>query len=123
MTGVQTCALPILNPGGFHVPVTPDTEGSFSNSYGTCDFPGGTINLAWTGIGQYHDMINPFAMMMYVGAIGGGGTTAEPHLIKRLDTSGGLPATLDKSADKKTLLNKNTAKVLADMMRNKIQFA
>lgn len=88
---------------------------------GTCDFPGGTINLAWTGIGQYHDMINPFAMMMYVGAIGGGGTTAEPHLIKRLDTSGGLPATLDKSADKKTLLNKNTAKVLADMMRNNVQ--
>ena len=60
-------------------------------------------------------------MMMYVGAIGGGGTTAEPHLIKRLDTSGGLPATLDKSADKKTLLNKNTAKVLADMMRNNVQ--
>ena len=35
----------------------------------TFDYPNGGVNLAWTGIGQYHDMVNPCSMMVYMGAI------------------------------------------------------
>lgn len=87
---------------------------------GSFEFPDGTVNLAWTGIGQYHDLVNPFSMLMYVGAIANGGSTPEPYIIKRLDTAGGLPATLSKSTSKKDLLKKSTANKLAELMRNNV---
>ena len=92
----------------------PTAQGSF-------DFPSGTINLAWTGIGQYHDMVNPFSMLMYVGAIAGGGKTPEPYIIKRLDTAGGLPATLDKAHGEKNLIKPKTSDILSDLMKNNVK--
>lgn len=49
---------------------------------GTFDYPDGGVNLAWTGIGQYHDMVNPCSMMVYVGAIANGGEAVMPTIIK-----------------------------------------
>lgn len=34
---------------------------------GTFEFPSSGVTLAWTGIGQNKDMINPCAMMVYMG--------------------------------------------------------
>ena len=49
---------------------------------GTFDYPDGGVNLAWTGIGQWHDMVNPCAMMVYMGAIANGGTAVMPSIVK-----------------------------------------
>ena len=48
----------------------------------TFDYPDSGVNLAWTGIGQYHDMLNPCSMMVYMGAIGNGGTAVMPRLVE-----------------------------------------
>lgn len=47
----------------------------------------GSAGLAWAGIGQYNDLISPFAMARVSGAVAGGGTTAEPHILLDSDTT------------------------------------
>ena len=78
------------------------------NKVGTFNFDTYSINLAWAGIGQFEDQINPLSMMVYMGAIAGDGTRAEPHL-------------LTKSSSKQVkLLESATALQLKEMMRNNV---
>lgn len=39
------------------------------------------VNVAWGGIGQYTDTVNPCRYMTFMGQIAGGGTAAEPYLV------------------------------------------
>lgn len=41
----------------------------------------GDPELAWSGIGQSTDLVNPYAMLRFVAAVANGGKLAEPHLI------------------------------------------
>ena len=75
---------------------------------GTFQFEAASINRAWAGIGQYEDQLNPLSMMVYMGAIAGGGSAAEPVLLK------------GSRASQTTLLSAETAAQLADMMRNNV---
>ena len=88
---------------------------------GTFDYPDGGVNLAWTGIGQWHDMVNPCAMMVYMGAIANGGTAVMPSIIKpsnivseKLDAA----TTALKTDD---MIDEETAEALTSMMRNNVE--
>ena len=88
---------------------------------GTFDFPDGGVNLAWTGIGQWHDMVNPCGMMVYMGAIANGGTAVMPSIIKpsnivseKLDAA----TTALKTDD---MIDEETAEALTSMMRNNVE--
>jgi len=48
----------------------PTMAGSFTK--GTS----GSANLAWSGIGQYEDLICPYSMLRYVSAIANGGSVS-----------------------------------------------
>jgi cell division protein FtsI/penicillin-binding protein 2 len=76
---------------------------------GTFTFDGAGINRAWAGIGQYEDQLNPLSMMVYMGAIAGGGSAAEPILL-----SAGHGGTVN-------LLSQETAATLKEMMRNNVK--
>ena len=65
----------------------------------------GSADLAWSGIGQYTDLVNPYAMLRLVNAIANGGSVQEPTLLKN-----------GRSASEK-LLRADTADTLADCMR------
>ena len=39
--------------------------------------------LGWAGVGQGQDLVNPCALMVYMGAIASGGKAAEPYLIEK----------------------------------------
>ena len=39
-----------------------------------------TGSVAWQGIGQYEDLLCPYSLLRFMGAIAGGGTAAEPTL-------------------------------------------
>ena len=41
----------------------------------------GDPELAWSGIGQSTDLVNPYALLRFVAAVANGGKLAEPHLI------------------------------------------
>lgn len=71
--------------------------------------------IAWSGIGQYTDLVNPCQYMVLMGAIGGGGTAAIPHLMARVD--GGLTTRYTaKTANTAQLLAPETASMLTIMM-------
>ncbi len=76
---------------------------------GSFDFGGAALNTAWAGIGQYEDKLNPLSMMVYVGAIAGGGTAKAPILLQG-SRSGNV-----------SLLDETTASTLKGMMRNNVK--
>lgn len=84
---------------------------------GSFDFPkDDDVKLSWAGIGQADDLVNPCAMMVYMGAIANGGEAVQPTLIRS--------ATFIKElAGGKSLgryLDSDTAAELKDMMKNNV---
>lgn len=75
---------------------------------GSFNFDTYNINLGWAGIGQFEDQVNPISMMVYVGAIAGGGEAAKPHIL------------MDKESGKADLIDSGIAMQLSDMMRNNV---
>ncbi len=73
---------------------------------------GGSSDEAWSGIGQYNDLISPYAMLRYVSAIANGGSFKEPTIKGR-----GLFAPRTK------LMSADTAGKIADMMDYNVQYA
>ena len=85
---------------------------------GTFDFPDSGMNLAWTGIGQWEDMINPCSMMVYMGAIANGGETTHPNIVKPTTFMG---KQIDKITTKTTnMIDSTTAASLTEMMANNV---
>ena len=75
--------------------------------------------LGWSGVGQYNDLVNPCAMMVWMGAVANGGKAAVPHLIQEVD--GGLPQlSLPFGKETGTLIQSGTARTLADMMAQNV---
>lgn len=85
---------------------------------GHFDLSGADDNaLAWAGIGQYTDLINPCQYMVYMGAISNGGRAAEPFLVSRVKRGGGVryERELRQTAQ---MLTPAAAETLKEMMRN-----
>ncbi|HBR08698.1 MAG TPA: penicillin-binding protein [Clostridiales bacterium] len=72
----------------------------------------GTIDLSWSGIGQYHDMVSPYAMLRLTAAVANGGLLMEPTLIGRGPLSGTT-----------RLMAAETAGKVADMMDYNVEYA
>ena len=87
---------------------------------GTFDFPSTDLALAWAGIGQYHDMVNPCAMMVYMGAIANGGVAVNPTLIKDVTFANGWDADFTFKPGKERLLEESTAEKLDSMLHNDV---
>mgnify|MGYP001623137259 CR=1 FL=1 len=82
------------------------TAGSFDKA------EAGSIGLAWSGIGQYNDMVVPYALVRYVAAIANGGSVYEPTLLGH--------GNLDRESE---LLSADTASRIAEMMNYNVQNA
>ena len=82
------------------------TPGSFDKA------GAGSIGLAWSGIGQYNDLVVPYALVRYVCAIANGGSILEPTLLGH--------GSLDGETE---LLSADTAARIAEMMNNNVQTA
>ena len=70
----------------------------------------GSSDLAWSGIGQYTDLVSPYAMLRYVGAVANGGSIQEPTLVYGEET------------DEARLLSASTAGKIADMMNYNVVY-
>ncbi len=81
---------------------------------GSFEFPESGINLAWAGIGQHKDLLNPLSMMVYMGAIAGGGEAAEPTLLIGENPQKNMSADVKKTS----LLKASTALRLDEMLKN-----
>ena len=74
----------------------PTLAGSFTKG------ASGSANLAWSGIGQYEDLICPYSMLRYVSAIANGGTRHSASILKTV-----------RSYDGSELIYENEAEVLS----------
>ena len=92
----------------------PTAQGSFA-------FQGITQGqLGWAGVGQGRDLVNPAALMVYMGAIANGGKAAEPYLILRTTGALGIPSLPRFTHRTGRLLDADTAEILAEMMADNV---
>ncbi|MCB6365715.1 penicillin-binding protein [Intestinibacillus massiliensis] len=88
---------------------------------GSFTFPSGDPgNLAWAGIGQHNDLVNPCNFMAYMGAIARGGVPATPQLVYQTTTAGGIPTSMYLKKHGARMLDEATAAKLSDMMRDNV---
>lgn len=94
----------------------------FTTAAGSFDIaPEGSWDLGWSGAGQYHDQVNPCAMLRFVSAIANGGKAVEPELLYRCSTLEGVPYWFDLSTDHQKLMSSSTANELKEMMANNVR--
>lgn len=78
------------------------------------------VELAWSCIGQYTDLINPCAYMTFMGAIANGGEQVMPHVVSRVQV--GTSTTYEAQAVKgERVLSSEIAGVIREYMRNNVQ--
>ena len=87
---------------------------------GRFDFSGTDGQLGWAGVGQYNDLANPCAVMVYMGAIAQGGKTAVPRLVLKTVNPLGLPSLPALTSHTKELISGDTARTMADMMAQNV---
>ncbi len=88
---------------------------------GALSQPENDLELAWSGIGQDDDLVNPLSMAVYMGAIANGGKAAEPKIIYSVESQSGVKKYLYTESFTTNLIKKSTAKLLADMMRKAVE--
>ncbi len=77
------------------------------------------VEIAWGGIGQYTDQINPCRYMTFMGAIAGGGEAAQPHLVANVKLAGETTYEA-KPVSAGRIMDGDTAGILQDFMRNNV---
>jgi len=77
------------------------------------------VQVAWGGIGQYTDQINPCRYMTFMGAIAGGGIAANPYLVSGVSI--GEETTYSaKTTYMDRIMPEETAQILQNYMRNNV---
>jgi len=77
------------------------------------------VELAWSCIGQYTDMINPARYLTFMGAIANGGVECLPHIMGK--TSVENETTYEAEAEKgKRIMSEELALTLQEYMRNNV---
>lgn len=75
----------------------------------------GSWELAWAGIGQSTDLVNPLAYLRLMGAIANGGTAVTPRFVLSVRDTLGVPTTITPKTSQK-LLSEKTADRIREMM-------
>ena len=77
------------------------------------------VSFAWSCIGQYTDLVNPARFMTFMGAIGGGGVAAEPHIMAEVTSDGKVTYEADTHKTQR-IMSEETAETLREYMRNNV---
>lgn len=75
--------------------------------------------IAWSGIGQHHDAVNPCRFLTFMGMIAGGGSAAEPYLVEEVSADGSTTYRA-KTHSTGRLMTSVTAEKLQNLMRNNV---
>lgn len=76
-----------------------------------------TLDLGWSGAGQYQTLVNPAAMLKLMGCIASDGSAARPRLLSKVTSSNGLPAAIITKDTTSIGWSRATCAKLRDMMR------
>jgi len=88
---------------------------------GNFDLSGaGDNDVAWAGIGQHTDLINPCQFMTFVGSIAAGGQAASPYVVDSVETPSGEKVYEAQRTMLDRTMSESTAAALTEMMRNDV---
>lgn len=89
-------------------------EGNFdlSQAYG--------IDIAWSAIGQYTDLVNPCRFMTFLGAIAAGGEGVEPYLVSSITVDGTTTYSASAAAGER-IMSEKTAGILREYLQNNVK--
>ncbi|MBO4407298.1 MAG: penicillin-binding protein [Clostridia bacterium] len=87
---------------------------------GSFRMPESESDLAWSGIGQYKDLVNPAAMLRFVSTVANGGKAPKLRLIQSLRSPVGLPLGAYNLPWAKRIMPESVAGALTDMMTNNV---
>ena len=79
-----------------------------------------SVEIAWGGIGQYTDQINPCRYMTFMGMIAGGGKAANPHLVSQVSIDGETTYQAETVMTDR-VMSEDLAQTLQDYMRNNVE--
>ena len=98
----------------------PVTFDGVTTAKGNFDVTGATrLEVAWSGIGQHKDQVNPCRYLTFISAIANDGLEVQPYVMKSV-TSGGKQTyqAVTKTGDR--LMSRELAAELQKMMRNNV---
>lgn len=78
------------------------------------------VQVAWSGIGQHKDQVNPCGFMTFVGAIANNGIVTNPYLVSEI-TVGNSATYRAECQTGNRIMSSKTAEVLRDFMRNNVE--
>lgn len=87
--------------------------------FDTTDAP--DVNVAWGGIGQYTDLVNPCRFMLFMGQIAGGGTAAQPYLVRSV-RSGALSSYTASTKMTERVMSSSVAATLQELMHYNVVY-
>lgn len=88
---------------------------------GSFDIAGAAdVQVAWAAIGQHTDQVNPMQYMSFMGAIAGGGSGAEPYLVRSV-TSGEDVVYEARASKTGRLVSADAAQILTEYMHNNVE--
>ena len=97
---------------------------SFDGLYtraGNFDLAGADQNaIAWAGVGQHTDLVNPYQFLRFMGAVANGGSAAEPYLVAEAKNNGKVRYRA-KTGMTDALLTEEDAVLLQQMMRYNVE--
>lgn len=77
------------------------------------------VEVAWSGIGQYTDQINPCRFLTFMGAVANGGAAVEPHIVGEVTCDGKTTYQAQPTVSDR-IMSEDVAKTLQAMMRNNV---
>lgn len=77
-------------------------------------------NVAWSGIGQHKDLINPCAFLTFMGAVASDGKGVQPHLVDKI-TVGSETSYRAKTVSGQRIMSVSTAKTLQEFLRYNVE--
>lgn len=90
------------------------TAGNFNLTGATAE------QIAWSGIGQHKDQINPCAFLRFVGAVAGGGVGVEPYVVSSVSV-GDRETYTATTRKTERLISRQTADILREYLANNVE--
>lgn len=79
------------------------------------------VNVAWGGIGQYTNLVNPCRFMLFMGQIAGGGTAAQPYLVRSV-RSGMFSSYTASTKMTGRVMSSSVAATMQELMHNNVVY-
>jgi len=76
--------------------------------------------LAWSGVGQFTDLMNPCVFLRFVGAIGNDGIAVDPYVVSDITVEGTKSYEAEPASGRR-IMSAQTAQVLQTYMGNNVQ--